>query len=41
MRERVEAAGGRCNIRATAGSGTRLEIAVPMELAHGASASKV
>jgi len=40
MRERVEAAGGRFNVRATPGSGTRLEITVPMELAHDASVGR-
>jgi signal transduction histidine kinase len=41
MRERVEATGGRLNVRATPGSGTHLEVTVPMDLAHGASVVEV
>jgi signal transduction histidine kinase len=41
MRERVEATGGRLSVRATPGSGTHLEVTVPMDLAHGASVVEV
>jgi signal transduction histidine kinase len=41
MRERVEATGGRLNVRATPGSGTRLEITVPLDLAHRANVVEV
>jgi signal transduction histidine kinase len=41
MRERVEAAGGRLRVRATPGSGTHLEISVPMDLALRASVVEV
>jgi len=37
MRERVEAAGGKLNVCATPGNGTRLEITVPIDLARAAS----
>ena len=41
MRERVEAAGGRLSVRATPGSGTHLEISVPLDLALRASVVEV
>jgi signal transduction histidine kinase len=41
MRERIEASGGRLNVRATPGHGTHLEIIVPMQLAQDARVVKV
>ena len=41
MRERVEAAGGTLSVRATPGSGTHLEISVPLDLALRAGVVEV
>jgi signal transduction histidine kinase len=41
MRERVEAAGGTLSVRATPGSGTHLEISVPLDLALRSSVVEV